>query len=512
MNSGVYSTAVSRGSVNREIDPHGMFVNKPSPQVPGQRNHPGSQQGKKKPPGHNDLAGLVVTQQPIERRQGKHHDRNQGMAPAIDQPADVLDREQIDHSRQGCETAAKRADPRQPEADPIPERIAREKIADIRAYQPDQCRDREVNQQRVQGVAGNCRPTDDGIVLVSHHGLLVSSPEVTAASMLTGRRRLSSLLILLMTAGLQGCSGSHSILDPASPSAGLAAIFWWAMFIWFSVVLLVVTALWLYAMARKSRTHTGEHSLQRGRRWVIGGGVALPLATIAALLAFGIPLGHEMRLPEEDRALRIDVTGHQWWWEVRYPQSGVVTANQLYMPAGRPVDIHVTGDDVIHSFWVPRLGGKIDMIPGHINVIRLYAEEPGLYHGLCSEFCGLQHAHMEFTVQAQTDEAFASWLQARQEAAPNPRQDPAIAGFQQHCGRCHRVAGISAGREGPDLTDVGSRSSLGAGTLPMTDGAMLRWLREHQSLKPGNLMPGHEGRVPPETLAAIAEWLETLQP
>lgn len=321
------------------------------------------------------------------------------------------------------------------------------------------------------------------------------------------------MLALLIVALLSGCDGAYSILDPASTSAAIAASFWWGMFIWFTLVLVAVVVLWLYAMARKGRPQQDATAVRQGRRWILGGGIILPLVSIAVLMAFGLPLGHRTLPAKESPTMGIQVVGHQWWWEVRYPDAGVITANQLHIPAGEPVNIHVTGEEVIHAFWVPRLAGKIDMIPGHINVIQLEAEEPGLYHGHCSEFCGLLHAHMAFTVRAHTREEFEAWLRARQ--APTklgPAEHGIAADFQKYCGRCHRVAGVSSGTEGPDLSDVGSRDSLGAGTIPLEDGAILRWLNDHQSLKPGNLMPEHKGRVPPETLEAIAEWLETLDP
>ena len=148
---------------------------------------------------------------------------------------------------------------------------------------------------------------------------------------------------------------------------------WWAMFGFSVVVLVVVSALWIYAMLRQPRTHSAEEAKRINRRWIIGGGLVLPTVSIVALLAFGIPTGRSMLpLPVEgEQPLRVQVIGHQWWWEVRYPESGVVTANQFILPIDRPVDVEVTSADVIHSFWVPRLGGKLDMVPGRTNTLRL---------------------------------------------------------------------------------------------------------------------------------------------
>ncbi|UTH34160.1 cytochrome c oxidase subunit II [Ectopseudomonas hydrolytica] len=290
------------------------------------------------------------------------------------------------------------------------------------------------------------------------------------------------------------------------------ALLWWAMCAFATLVLVVVTALWLHAMRRQPREVDAARARQLTLRWLVGGGLLLPTLSIIVLLAFGIPIGHRMLpLPLDEPPLRIEVVGHQWWWEVRYPESGVVTANQLHLPTGRPVDLDVSSADVIHSFWVPRLGGKIDMIPGRDNRIRLQADQPGVFRGQCSEFCGTQHSHMILDVQAHSEDDFQAWLQARSEPRISPLPGPAGEAFQARCGQCHRVAGVSDGERAPDLSDIGSRKSLGAGVLSNEPGALLRWLHEHQRLKPGNAMPLHDD-LDPDHLSAIADWLETLAP
>ncbi len=204
-----------------------------------------------------------------------------------------------------------------------------------------------------------------------------------------------------------GCGGPLSTLDPAGPAAQSAATLWWIMFGSFGVVLVVVIALWCYAMRRP----TISDDPRRNNRLIIGGGVLLPLLSIAGLLAVGIPAGHRMLpLPTPEDVLRIHVTGHQWWWEIHYPDTGIRLRNELHIPAGAPVDIHLTTADVIHAFWVPRLGGKLDAIPGRTNILRLQAEQPGVYRGQCAEFCGLHHAHMQFRVTAYEPAAFRQWL------------------------------------------------------------------------------------------------------
>ncbi|MCC5808774.1 MAG: cytochrome c oxidase subunit II [Ectothiorhodospiraceae bacterium] len=229
--------------------------------------------------------------------------------------------------------------------------------------------------------------------------------------------RVALFTLVFTSLLLAACSGPYSTLDPAGPSATSAAWLWWGMFGFATVVLIVITLLWLYAM-RRDPGEVDQRDAQRVQnRWVIGGGVVLPLASITLLLAFGIPAGHNMLpLPLEDgEPARIEVTGHQWWWEVHYPDTGVTLRNEIRMPAGVPVDFVVRSEDVIHSFWIPRLGGKLDMIPGHTGVLRLQADEPGTYHGQCAEFCGVAHAHMRFTVEALPPEEFQAWLEAQQD-------------------------------------------------------------------------------------------------
>jgi len=313
---------------------------------------------------------------------------------------------------------------------------------------------------------------------------------------------------------LSACTGPFSTLDPASPMARQVANVWWGMFAFATLVLVAVSVLWVYALARKPRQTSEEHAIRLNRRWVIGGGIVLPSLSIIVLLIFGIPTGRSM-LPlavDGEQPLKVQVTGHQWWWEVHYPESGVTTANQLIIPAGRLIDVQVTSADVIHSFWIPRLGGKMDMLPGRTNVIRIEAGHAGIFHGQCSEFCGLQHTRMKLHVEARSVADFDEWIAARRTLAFEQRA-PGQAGqvFDDRCGQCHRVAGISDGDRAPDLTDLATRPSLGAGVIENDAEGLRRWLREHKALKFGNAMPAHDD-IPPETLDQIAAWLETLAP
>ena len=240
----------------------------------------------------------------------------------------------------------------------------------------------------MQRVAGNGRSAEDGVL--SGHGVIRS----------------------VLGLALVGCSGPQSAVDPAGPAAGTIAALWWWMLGYGTLVFAIVVGLWLYALHRRPREWAEEHARRAGRRWLLFGGLLLPFGSIAVLLAFGIPAGHRLLpLPVAGPPpLRIDVVGHQWWWEVRYPGTSVRLVDELRLPAGRPVDVHTTSSDVIHSFWVPRLGGKIDAIPGRTNVIRLQADTAGLLRGQCAEFCGDAHAHMTMQVHVMPADRFDAWL------------------------------------------------------------------------------------------------------
>jgi len=243
----------------------------------------------------------------------------------------------------------------------------------------------------------------------------------------TARARWRAALTGMCAASvLAGCAGPQSMLDPVGPSAQAIAAVWWWMLGVSVLVLLGVVALWLVAMRRQAPSadrNDQPDAGQTGRRWIIGGGIMLPAAAIVPLLIFGSPAGlHQLPLAWSDRGgaappLRIDATGQQWWWALHYPDSGVRLRNELRLPVGRPVLVHVGSVDVIHSFWVPRLGGKLDAIPGRTGIVRLQADEAGTFRGQCAEFCGLGHAHMVMTVIAMPAAEFDVWLTAQASAA-----------------------------------------------------------------------------------------------
>ncbi len=311
-----------------------------------------------------------------------------------------------------------------------------------------------------------------------------------------------ALAALLLTA----CSGVQSALDPAGRAAeDLARLWWWmagaAVVIWAAVIALAV-----YAVRARPRAHPRRVALG-----VIGGGAAFPTVVLAGLLTYGLALMPDLLAPVPEDALRVHVSGEQWWWRVRYPAPDgdgfVELANEVHLPVGEPVELLLDSPDVIHAFWVPSLGGKIDMIPGRTNRLRLEPTRTGRFRGLCAEYCGASHALMNFWVVVEERAAFDAWL-ARQ-AQPARRGNDVF--LSSGCGACHTIRGTPAdGTVGPDLTHVGSRLSLGAGILPNDPSSFARWIGETSALKPEVHMPAF-GMLRDEDLAALGTYLESLR-
>lgn len=301
----------------------------------------------------------------------------------------------------------------------------------------------------------------------------------------------------------------QSMLEPASAAATLIHELGIWLYAGSGLALALVVALTLYGAFSAPRRISE-------RKWLIGGGVVFPSVVLLALLAYAIHVGEALS-GAEGRNSEVEIVGKQWWWEVRYiSQIGdVVLANELRIPVGRPVQIALQSDDVIHSFWVPALAGKVDMIPGRTNRIVLQATAPGVYRGQCAEFCGAQHSWMAFYVVAEPEAEYRAWL-ARQAAPAAEPANPFLARgrdafLREDCARCHTVRGTAAaGKLGPDLTHVGGRLSIGAGVLGNGTGALAAWIADPQHVKPGNLMPATR-TLEGEDLRALASYLESLK-
>jgi cytochrome c oxidase subunit 2 len=279
------------------------------------------------------------------------------------------------------------------------------------------------------------------------------------------------------------------------------------------LALLAFAALALYAVLSPPRR-------VRERTWLVGGGLLLPALALAAFVAYAAVLDQRSggATPSGGDALRIEVEGRQWWWEVRYRSDQgrpVPVANEIRVPVGRPVVLALSAGDVMHRFWLPAVGSKADMIPGRVNELRLTVNEPGVLRGQCAQYCGTQHALMAFQVVAEEEAAFAAWLQ-RQAAPAMPPADPTLRRgrdvfLRAGCGGCHTVRGTEAtGQVGPDLTHVGSRHTLAAGTLHNHTGALATWIGHSQRIKPGNLMPSQTQLADAE-LEVLSAYLESLQ-
>jgi cytochrome c oxidase subunit II len=300
------------------------------------------------------------------------------------------------------------------------------------------------------------------------------------------------------------------MLVPRGPGASHIATLWWILFAFGTAVFVVVTLLFLYAIFR--RRATDDEPPPDATRFVVIGGIIIP--AVILLIAFAATMWTTLRIVDAGpEALTIEAVGHQFWWEIDYPEQGIRTANEIHIPVGQPVNVLVSPMDVIHSFWVPQLSGKIDMIPGKTNTITLQADEPGVYRGICAEFCGLSHAHMQFLVIAQPPDEFAEWVENQQQVPEPPTSDTLIRGQQlflgSACVYCHAVAGTTASSEfGPDLTHFGSRQTIAAGILENNRGNLLAWLADPQRIKPGNKMPGID--MDSEDLQDLASYLESL--
>jgi cytochrome c oxidase subunit II len=322
------------------------------------------------------------------------------------------------------------------------------------------------------------------------------------------------MLLALLAPLATGCNSNQAITNPATDPARQIDTLWWAMFAGAMVVFGVVVALLVLAFVRRRRPEGPSHEDRGPYMVIIGGGLAAPIVLLAILFAFVIHVMPATSSPPGPTKLTIKVIGHQWFWEVRYHGTPAVTANEIHIPAATPVDVRVTTVDVIHSFWVPRLNRKIDMIPGKVNRIELDAPDPGVYRGQCSEFCGLGHAQMAFEVIVQPPAQFRAWLQNQAQPAARPAGSDATQG--QHafmtvgCQDCHAIRGTAASaRVGPDLTHLGSRRTLAALTIPNTPRSLFDWISNPQRIKPGARMPGFAS-LPASERHALVTYLEGL--
>lgn len=298
------------------------------------------------------------------------------------------------------------------------------------------------------------------------------------------------------------------VLQAAGEAARAIETVAWVLFAGGLVIFIGVMLL----LARSLRRRAGG---VRTKLWIVGGGLLFPGVVLAALYAWTLGMTPAWKPVPPPGALVVAVTGYMWWWDVRYrdPATGaeVRSANEIRIPVGRPVYLALDSADVIHSFWVPQLAGKMDMLPGRMQHLLLSASQPGVYRGQCAEFCGEQHALMALQVVALPPAEFDAWLASQAQPAATSQHAGRDAFLARRCDACHAVRGAGAdGRLGPDLTHVGSRLRLAAGTLPNTPEARRDWIAHVQRIKSGTRMPSYD-KLPDAELAAITEWLGTLR-
>jgi cytochrome c oxidase subunit 2 len=308
----------------------------------------------------------------------------------------------------------------------------------------------------------------------------------------------------------------QSILHPAGVQAARLSHLWWVMFWICTVVWCAVAVVAAIAIARGRRGTSMASERQLGSSVAVAG--ALTIVALVALLFQSVVTGRALDTLRSPDALRIQVTGNQWWWDVQYvtadPSLRVTTANEIHIPVGRPIRFDLLSNDVIHSLWIPNLQGKIDLVPGRLNELWLQADRDGVYRGQCAEYCGLQHAKMALVVVAEPVADFERWLTGNRASAPapvTPEQQRGKDVFERGpCAMCHNISGTPAGgRTAPDLTHIASRSTIGAGSVPNTRGYLAGWIADPQHIKPGNRMPSVG--LDDDQLQAVLAYLETLK-
>ena len=339
----------------------------------------------------------------------------------------------------------------------------------------------------------------------------------------TMSRLFATLLVALC---VSSCGGIQNAINPAGPNAGNISKLWWLMFVVCSIVFVLVMITLLLSLSKRTKEAADRTPVlapseesERRRRNVVISATTITVIILFVFLIASYSSGRSLGLNDPTKnGLSIDLTGHQWWWEVRYQDVDAsnifTTANEIHIPVGVPVMFSLRGADVIHSFWVPNLAGKKDLIPGKINTIWLQADKPGVYRGQCAEYCGLQHAKMALWVVAEPQEQFNAWRQNQTQQAVPATSDAQKRGqqifFSTTCVMCHAINGTAAGSNiGPNLTHVGSRQMIGAATLVNTREHMAQWIKDSQTFKPGNRMP--QNNLSDADLQALVEYLQSLK-
>jgi len=302
---------------------------------------------------------------------------------------------------------------------------------------------------------------------------------------------MGQMLCIMTLVIIAGCDSRQSAFAGLGPVSSRITLLIWIMFIGAALITLLICALMMISISGPA----GWRQKLTSKKSIVLGGIVFPTVTLTVLLIYGfLVLKAGETLTQAENPVRISVVGEQWWWRVIYRHDDGRTtesANELRIPTGRPIEIELTTADVIHSFWIPAYAGKVDMIPGRTNVLHFIADKPGIVSGQCAEYCGGAHALMSFYTVAMTPSDYEAWLvKERANARPAPDRQGEQVFLSSGCGGCHTVRGTPAnGKIGPDLTHVGGRQSLGAGILPNTTESFTKWITQHKTIKPENLMP-----------------------
>jgi cytochrome c oxidase subunit 2 len=283
------------------------------------------------------------------------------------------------------------------------------------------------------------------------------------------------------------------MLSPKGPAARTITSIWWPMVAVSTAVTIFVVVMGAYGVikGRRLREEDIERHVPWGDRFILIAGLGVTGAILIGFFVFSV--ARTVSIARAEPGVEIQIIGHDWWWEVRYP-NGAVTANEIHIPAGQRVNLTLTSVDVIHSFWVPQLGPKIDLIPGRTTHAWIKADAPGEFRGQCFEYCGLQHAHMVFYVVADPPQEFTTWMTNLALPANKPSSPLAVQGQQvflsETCIGCHAIRGTTAnGQLGPDLTHMATRQTIAAGTIPLTANTLALWITNPGHFKPGTTMP-----------------------
>jgi cytochrome c oxidase subunit 2 len=325
---------------------------------------------------------------------------------------------------------------------------------------------------------------------------------------------------------LCGCQGQQSALDPVGEQARRIDGLWWLLFFVTAAIYVIVLALTIVAAGRRDRrdsvtdapVETLDPLRERKMGRFVGAGVAITVAILFIFLIADFSTGKAMHAMENEHALTIEVTGHRWWWEVKYkddiPGNIVVTANEIHLPINTPVKFELKSTDVIHSFWAPNFNGKKDAIPGHSSAVWFRATRAGEFRGQCAEYCGYQHAHMRFVLIAESREDFERWRREAGQPAREPTSDVEKLGQQKFlsgtCVMCHTIAGtVASATVGPSLTHVGSRHFIGAASFENQPAMLRAWILNPQHFKPGVIMP--QQTLTAEEVEGLAAYLGSLK-